>query len=191
MRVALLGGSFNPPHIAHQMICLWALSSGRADQVWLVPCFQHAFNKELLSFEHRYRMCELAAEIFDDPRIRVSDVERAMGGESRTLHTLQRLTAEHPKHRFALLIGADILAEKDSWYRFDEIERMVDLLVLGRQGYQGPDDAVVLPAISSTEVRARLADERSVSHLLPAGVLGYIKDHRLYRPESPSMADQR
>ena len=59
--VALFGGSFNPPHVAHQMVCLFVLETCRVDAVWMVPTFRHAFSKELCGFEHRFRMCELAA----------------------------------------------------------------------------------------------------------------------------------
>ena len=180
-RVALLGGSFNPPHIAHQMLCLWALSAGRADQVWMVPCDEHAFGKKLLAFEHRHRMCALSAEVFVEGRVCVSSVEQEIGGRSRTLHTVRRLIADNPSCRFSLLVGADILAEKDSWYRFDEIERLVDLLVVGRSGYPGPTDAIALPPVSSTAIRERLQNGQPVDHLLPAAVLRYIDERGLYR----------
>jgi nicotinate-nucleotide adenylyltransferase len=181
-RVALLGGSFNPPHVAHQMAALWVLSTGRADQVWLVPCFQHPFAKKLCAFEHRRRMCELAVEgLWASGLIAVSSVEQELGGTSRTLDTIEHLLGRHPGHELALVIGADILGETDSWYRFEEIERLVDLIVVGRGGYEGPEGTVVLPRVSSTEIRARLRAGEPVDHLVPARVLAYIEEQGLYR----------
>lgn len=183
MRVALLGGSFDPPHLGHQMLCLWALSARGFDQVWLVPCYHHAFAKTLSAFEHRAAMCVEAARPFAADRAQVSLVERELGAPTRTLRTVQHLIAHHPDDRFSLLIGGDILAETASWHRFDEIRRLVDVEVVGREGYPAPPGTVVLPGISSTEVRARLARSEAVDHLLPAAVLRYIEAERLYCAE--------
>jgi nicotinate-nucleotide adenylyltransferase len=180
--VAIFGGSFDPPHVAHQMVCLWALSTGRADQVWLIPCFSHAFDKQLSSFEHRKAMCELAADPLP-AGVRVSDIEADIGGTSRTFNTVTRLRDEHPELDFALLIGADLLAETSEWYRFDELQQLVELIVVGRPGYPSAPGAVEFARVSSSEVRQRLASApggEDASGLLPRGVLDYIRAHRLY-----------
>jgi nicotinate-nucleotide adenylyltransferase len=179
-RVALLGGSFNPPHIAHQMACLFPLSAGLADEVWVVPCRQHPFHKELVGFEHRFAMCSLACGVFAPGSVSVSRVEEELGGESRTLYTLEHLGRVHPEHRFSLVIGADILREKEAWYRFDLIEKLADLIVIGRSGYASPEGSPVLPPVSSTEIRERLSKGLDVSAMVPARVLAYIRDHDLY-----------
>jgi len=179
-RVALLGGSFNPPHVAHQMLALWALSTDAADEVWLMPCHQHAFHKKLVAIEHRRAMCELAAAPLPAGRVQVTSVEQTLGAPSRTLRTLQHLHAERPDLELALLIGADILQEKDSWYRFDEIERLARILAVGRVGFPSPGAVPDLPPISSTQIRAALAGGENPAHLVPAAVLGYIRAHQLY-----------
>ena len=80
----------------------------------------------------------------------------------------------------SLLIGADILAEKESWYRFDEIQRLVDVLVLGRGGFPPVEGVPVLPEVSSSEIRRRLAGRLDVSGMVPDEVLQYIGYHSLY-----------
>lgn len=180
-RVAILGGSFNPPHLAHQMACLWALAAGKADQVWFMPCHEHAFRKRLVSFEHRYAMCQLCSSVFAPGSVAVSRVEGELGGRSRTYITLQHLAKAHPEHQFSLIIGSDILLEKDSWYRFDDLERMVEILVVGRGGYPSPEGAPVLPPISSSRIRQLRAQGEDVSSLVPAKVMDYIELNRLYR----------
>lgn len=180
-RIALFGGSFNPPHIAHQLVCLWALATNRADEVWLTPCFEHAFDKALVAFEHRLEMCRLAATLLPPDGVRVCAVEGEIGGRSRTFVTVEELQRRHPSHRFALLVGADLLQETSAWYRFDELRAMVDLLVVGRPGYPGPEGAIELSPLSSTEVRGRLAAGSDVSSLVSANVLSYIERHGLYR----------
>src|SRR4051812_26752381 len=61
MRVAIFGGSFNPPHVGHQLAALWVLETAGVDELWFVPAFVHPFEKALAPFEDRRRMCERAA----------------------------------------------------------------------------------------------------------------------------------
>lgn len=179
-RVGLLGGSFDPPHIAHQLICLWALSSERVDEVWLMPCDVHAFRKKLVPFADRRRMCELAVSPLDPARVQVCSIETEIDSGGKTLVTLEALIARHPACSFSLLVGADVLEQRDSWYRFDAIERLVEVIAIGRPGYPRPPGGVELSPISSTQVRERIADGQDVSALVPAAVLRYIEEHRLY-----------
>jgi len=180
MRIALLGGSFNPPHVAHQMICLWVLSTEQADQLWLMPCYHHPFGKELVDFGHRVEMCQLASAIFPPGRVSVCTIESELGGEGRTLFTLQALRERHPEHSWRLVIGADILQEASAWYRFDEVQRLAPPLVLGRTGYPSPEGAPVLPQISSTRIREALRRGEDPVAWVPAAVRAYVQQHQLY-----------
>jgi nicotinate-nucleotide adenylyltransferase len=179
MRVALFGGSFNPPHLAHQMAVLYVLETAPVDEVWIIPAFRHAYGKTLAPFEDRLAMCERAARPFG-PRARVSDVERELGDESRTLRTVRLLQGRFPSHAFSLVIGADLIPEVPSWYGGAELQRTVPFVVVGRTGVEGGGAAVALPEISSTQVRAALGDARSVEGLVPRAVLDYIFAHGLY-----------
>src|SRR4029079_1326626 len=107
MRVALFGGSFNPPHVAHQMAALYVLETAPVDALWFVPAFEHAFRTQLVAVQDRLAMCELAAAALG-PRARVSDVERSLGGRSLTLRTVRRLAEQHAAHSFSLVIGSDL-----------------------------------------------------------------------------------
>jgi len=182
MHVALFGGSFNPPHVAHQMVALYVLETERVDQLWFVPCFRHAFDKPLAPFENRYRMCELAAKGIG-PRARVTEIERAIGGPSRTLNTLRRLRELHPNDEFSLVIGSDVAAEVPSWYGADELRAGASFIIVGRRATVGAADhsAVTMPEVSSTEVRRMLRAGKSAEGLVPRAVLDYIYRHGLYR----------
>jgi nicotinate-nucleotide adenylyltransferase len=178
--VAIFGGSFNPPHLAHQMLCLSVLETAAVDELWMVPTYRHPFAKHLVPFEHRFRMCELAVEVFAG-RVQVSRIEEELGQpSSRTLDTLQALRAQHPETELRLVVGADILAERDKWYRWDEIERLAPSIVVGRQGYES-DAAIELPNVSSTAIRERLARGQSAIPMVPRSVMRYIEEHSLYR----------
>ncbi len=179
MRTAFFGGSFNPPHVAHQMVCLHVLETAGVDRVLWVPVGQHPFAKDLAPFEDRFEMCRLAAARFGGAAV-VSRVESELPTPSRTLATLRHLVAASPGERFALVIGTDILPERDKWYGWDEIERLCDVLDVGRAGYPAQGVQVELPRVSSTEIRARLARGEDVSGMVPASVLAYIRAHGLY-----------
>jgi nicotinate-nucleotide adenylyltransferase len=178
MRVALFGGSFNPPHVAHQLAALYLLETQPVDQLWMIPCFRHPFEKELAPFPDRLRMCELAAGALGT-RVKVSDIEGQLGGESRTLQTVRALQAQHPDTAFAVVIGSDLEAEVDRWYGVEELRRRASFIVVGRAG-AGTTQEVRMPAVSSTEVRARLRSGRPVETLVPRAVLDYIRERGLY-----------
>jgi nicotinate-nucleotide adenylyltransferase len=181
MHVALYGGSFNPPHLAHQMAALYVLETAPVDQIWIIPTFRHPHGKALAPFEDRLAMCGLAVRALG-PRARVSDVERELGDESRTLRTLRRLRERFPADAFSLVIGADLLAEVPSWYGGAELQRSVPFIVVGRAGAPAAGQGgLALPEISSTQVRVELAAGRSVAGLVPRAVLDYIQEHKLYR----------
>ncbi|MGK3995362.1 nicotinate (nicotinamide) nucleotide adenylyltransferase [Sorangium sp. So ce1024] len=201
-RVAIFGGSFNPPHVAHVLAATYALSVAPIDEVLVVPVYRHPFAKELAPFEHRLAMCHLALGWL--PGVSVSTVERELGGESLTLRTLEHLAAEHPDWAMRLLVGADVLPDLPRWHRFDRIEQIAPPIVLGRSGFDasvvaahpGEADAdarpalraadVMLPQISSSDVRRAFAagDIEAVRQRVPRAVLDYALAHGLYRSSS-------
>jgi nicotinate-nucleotide adenylyltransferase len=181
MKVAIYGGSFNPPHIAHVLACALVLSIEDVDRLLVVPAFQHPFAKPLAPFDDRIALCELAMGWM--PCVEVSRVEEELGGESRTLRTLEHLARSHPEWDLRLVIGADVLVEAPRWFGFGAIERLAPPIVLARAGVSvagaGP---VVLPEVSSTDVRAAIArgawDE--AAQLVPRSVLAHVRARGLY-----------
>lgn len=185
-KTVLLGGSFNPPHVAHQMSCLYLLQCLGAKEVWLVPANSHPFGKELIDYEHRFAMCELLAAPLGTA-VFVSDAERRLGGLGRTYDLIRHLQQTHLERSFALSVGADILAETDQWHRWQDICEMVDVVTIGRRGHvhQASEDVLwggelELPEVSSSQVRARLAASKSINGLLPRSVADYIEKNGLY-----------
>jgi nicotinate-nucleotide adenylyltransferase len=178
MKVAIFGGSFNPPHIAHALAVVLVLATEDVDRLLVVPAFQHPFAKPLASFEDRVAMCEAAMGWI--PRVEVSRVEETLGGESRTLRTLEHLAAQHPDWHLRLVLGADILAEAPRWYGFDAIAKLAPPIVLARAGVT-PSGAE-LPQVSSTDVRARIAlgAWEELASMVPRDVLAYVRAKGLY-----------
>jgi nicotinate-nucleotide adenylyltransferase len=182
MKVALFGGSFNPPHVAHQMVALYVLETASVDQVWFVPCWKHPFHKPLAPYDNRLRMCELATKNMG-PRARVSEIERTIGGPSRTINTVRRLRKMNPTHEYSLVIGSDVADEVGTWYRADQLQATVPFIIVGRRAAKGAAEhtPITMPEVSSTEVRSLIRAGKSAEGLVPRSVLDYIYRHGLYR----------
>lgn len=187
MRIALFGGSFNPPHAGHLLAATYVRAHAGVDRVWLVPNVKHAFGKHAAPFELRAGWCDALAGLVHG--VEVCRIEGERGLDGRTLTTLEALAGARPDDEFRLVIGTDILRETDKWHRFDDVARLAPPIILGRGGH--PVDAatrtrrefaratwlddVTIPEVSSTEVRARLATGADVSHLVPAPVLARLR----------------
>jgi nicotinate-nucleotide adenylyltransferase len=180
MEIALLGGSFNPPHVGHLMAAVWVRACERVDQVWLMPAFRHPFGKVLAAYEHRVRMCELLARE-SSGWLHVSQVEREVGGEGRTIDTLEHLREKLPDDRFCFVIGSDILPDLPKWKDFDRIRELARVLVLYRAGYPAPEAVgPPLAEVSSTEIRQQLERDVPPSGLVPRSVIDYARANGLY-----------
>lgn len=168
------------------MVATWLLSSGKADEVWLVPAGRHAFGKSLAPFADRVAMARAAIAPLGE-KVRVEEVEGEREGTSYTIDTVEILRARHPDVRFSLVVGTDILVERPKWKEFDRLLTLVDLITVRRAGVAGSekDDprnpSPLFPEVSSTEIRARLAEGKSVEDLVPRAVLDEIDARHLYR----------
>ncbi len=180
--VAVFGGSFNPPHVGHVLAASYVLSVFPVDGLLAVPVFQHPFDKALASYEDRLQMARLALEWL--PGVQVSDIERELGGESRTLYTIEALLRERPERALRLVIGADVLHDLHAWHRFDRIAELAPPIILGRAGVEHPDaPRAHLPEVSSSQIRAAVEQGRvaEVTTLLPRKVLDFVQQQGLYQ----------
>jgi nicotinate-nucleotide adenylyltransferase len=185
MRVAVFGGSFDPPHVGHVLAVTYALLTQSLDEVLVVPVYAHAFDKDLAPFPDRVEMARLAFAPVD--RTTVSTVEATLDTPSLTVRTLEHLSREHPEWELHLLVGSDVLSESSKWADWDEIQRLAKLVVLGRVRAEHPDaPEPLLPDVSSTRIRsllgARSTDaDGELARCVPRSVLEYVNTHGLYR----------
>ncbi|HLL22154.1 MAG TPA: nicotinate-nicotinamide nucleotide adenylyltransferase [Kofleriaceae bacterium] len=188
-RVALFGGSFNPPHVAHQLVALYILETQDVDELWFVPTFAHPFGKQLAPYDDRLAMLAHATAALG-ARVKISRAEEELAGRpgfvaSRTLDLVEYLATQG--HALRLVVGTDILGEAHKWHRWDDVIAAAPLIVVGRAGHALPPGSVAtgvtMPEISSTQIRALLAagDNDGLRGLLPREVLRYIAEHGLYR----------
>lgn len=187
MRLAIFGGTFDPIHKAHLIVAEEAADQFHLDRVLFIPA-AHPPHKSgtHTPYEHRYRMVELACNA--DPRFVASRLEEG-SQRSYSYHTIERVKASlAPGDELLFVIGADAFAEIRTWFRADDVLRMVTFLVVTRPGhvYDVPEgarvvrlDTLALP-VSSSEIRQTLAAGEDSPYLTPE-VAAYIHRNCLYR----------
>lgn len=213
LRLGIYGGTFDPVHLGHLRAAEEALDILGLDEMLFVPVAvpPHKPAREILSFESRWRMLQLA--VAGNSRFRLSDIEQRMPGKSYTVHSLEQLRKENPGAELFFLVGCDAFFEMDTWYDFKRIFRLAEIAVLCRpdcseneilefvskkvsESYRiVPDNREIRhPAlcsvhslrntrmdISSTRIRELAAEGRSVRYLVPDNVWSYIGENELYR----------
>ena len=180
--VALFGGAFDPPHVAHVLAAVWALATEELTAVWIEPVFVHPLDKQLAPFEQRIAMCE-AAFAWLGAKVQIRRDEAQLGGSGRTIDLLEYLSERHPELNFRLILGTDQLTYRARWKDFDRVLALAPPIVLGRPGHPdapGFEARITLPEISSTAVRAALCGGQQPQGLVPRAVLAYIAQHGLY-----------
>ncbi len=196
MRVGILGGTFNPPHLGHLICAQEAYLQLKLDRVTLIPARipPHKPVDDEPGPEHRLELCRVAVR--HDVRFDVSDVEITREGSSYTVDTLELLHSREPESELFLIVGGDIAAGLPSWREPERVLSLATLAVAGRRGTSRAevDEALSgLPggeraeffqmptiSISSTVLRGRVRDDQPIRYYVPDAVVSYIDDHRLY-----------
>ena len=197
MKIAVLGGSFNPPHYGHLLVAREVLKRLKCDEVWLMPCFKHAEEKPLPSPQDRLAMTRIALRAMGNKRIKASDLEiRFLHGKNYTADTVLFLQKRFPQHEFMWVFGSELVQNFPRWGKWNVLRKLLPLVIYPRPGFEKPSkklvaslkaDLVFLPqsvkksAISSTEVRKLLVNrDAKVKKLIPPEVFEYISYRRLY-----------
>lgn len=186
----MFGGTFDPPHVGHLVAAVDALQGLPLDTVLLVVAnhpWQKVGQRDISSADDRLAM--VRAAVADRPGIEVSDLEIRRGGPSYTADTLAELRADDPDCELFVILGNDAAAGFETWERHDEVIALAHLVVVDRPGTPTPMHdglgwtRIDIPEleISSTELRQRVAEGRSIDYLTPPAVVGCIADRGLYR----------
>jgi nicotinate-nucleotide adenylyltransferase len=198
-RIGLLGGTFNPPHLAHLVCAQEALVQLGLDRVLLVPAFQPP-HKEVEAdpgVEHRVELCRLA--IAGDERFAVSRVEADVPVRSFTVDTLSRLHETHPEAELTFIVGGDMAFSLPTWREPEAVLSLATLGVAEREGVKRADISERLAGlagadrirffdmprldISSSLIRRRVAAGLPIHFLVPEAVETYIHRAGLYGTE--------
>lgn len=197
MHVGVFGGTFDPPHIGHLIIAQEAYEQAHLDRVVFMPAPAPPHKHGLLLSPFPLRLAMVRAAVEGDPRFCVSDLEATLPVPSYTVETLRALRRAEPAwQQVDLIIGSDSLLELPTWKTPDEVLTLAGLVVYPREGFPvaaAPEEyakrARLLEAprllVSSTDLRRRIAERRSLRYWVGDGVLHLIKTHGLYamRPE--------
>ena len=200
MRLGILGGTFDPPHVGHLTIAQDAWARLPLDRVLFVPAAVPPHKMGAVCTAPDLRMEMVRAAIGGDDRFEASPIELERAGPSYTVDTLRELAKRQPAAELFLLLGADQFREMGTWRDPAEISRLARLVVIPRGGADAApkDDDVrrVLPAearvtrldatrmdVSSTEIRRRRAAGEPIRYLVPDDVLRVIERERLYEDD--------
>ena len=188
-QVGILGGTFNPVHLAHLVMADQAGKNLGLDEVYLMPSYQppHVDEKKTIDASHRLKMLELA--IADNPFLKIDTIELTRKGKSYTYDTMKALTQNNPETDYYFIIGGDMVEYLPKWYKIDELVTMVNFVGIQRTGYTTetpyPVIWVDVPEIdiSSTKIRQKIQQGCSVRYLVPDKVIDYIQKEGLYQDE--------
>ncbi|TSO26590.1 nicotinate-nucleotide adenylyltransferase [Lactobacillus sp. LL6] len=185
-QIGIMGGTFNPVHMAHLVAAEQALTKLRLDEVWFIPDnIPPHKDAPLTSAKDRATMLDLATR--DNPRFRVKLLELFRGGVSYTVDTLRYLREKAPQNDYYLIMGSDQVNSFHTWKNADELAKMATLVGIRRPGYpQNPQYPMIwvdAPDIqlSSTYIRRSVATGTSIRYLVPESVREYIMEKGLYR----------
>jgi nicotinate-nucleotide adenylyltransferase len=187
-RVGLLGGTFDPPHLGHLVVAEQVRDALDLDEVRLLVAGDPWMKDGVGAARHRVAMA--AGVAADDPHLTVVDREVRRDGATYTAETLSELRTEEPDVEWFFLLGADAATSLPRWHRAEEAVALATFVVVGRPGTELDLGHPLLQdvlrvdtpliQISSTDIRQRVAEGRSIRYLVPPSVHRYIREHGLY-----------
>ena len=197
-KIGIMGGSFNPIHMGHLLMAQYAKEYADLDAVIFIPagCPYMKNREELIEGQVRLQMVKLAIE--GSKAFFASDIEIKRSGNTYTYETLQELLQIFPHAEFYFIVGADSLFSLDHWVYPEKILMNCTLIAAARNGsgvdalenkrrelierFGGEILLMDFPAvdISSTLIRERIKDGKSVRYMMPDSLADYIKTNRLY-----------
>lgn len=194
MKVGILGGTFDPPHIGHLAIAKAAIEALGLDEVLFVPTSRNPLKRNAKSASPKQRLAMVQALIEDQDKMAACDVEIVRGGLSYAVETMTELSVAQPAE-YWFLVGTDAAAQLEEWKQPNRLVRLCRLGVVVRTPV---DEAALLRRIprefhefidmipmqpidvSATDIRDRIAAGKPLMKLVPAPVLAYIKQNHLY-----------
>ncbi len=188
--IGLLGGSFDPVHIAHIALATEALERFQLDEVRLMPCAQQAL-KDHAPAPAQDRCAMLRLALAHEPRCTLDCCELFHGGKTYTYNTLTRLKAREPHAQFWFIVGMDSVLNFHRWYRAKELLDLCNFIVFDRPGVEVPErpfDSRLLTYrlqgpridVSSSELRQRVAKSQQIRYPMGELTERYLRDHNLY-----------
>lgn len=189
-RIGILGGSFNPPHIAHLVNAQFVCEKLNLDKVFLMPSAipPHVDEKQTIDSFHRLQMVKLAIENNDQLAIETYEIDQ--GGKNYTYNTIKALKEKYKNAQIYFIIGGDMVEYLPTWHRIDELVHEVNFVGINRIGYslhtKYPIQFIEVPSIdiSSSNIRQYILNKEPVRYLIADKVEKYIRVNGLYQQQS-------
>lgn len=197
-KYGIFGGSFNPIHYGHLMICEYIKEEMGLDKVIFIPTGNPPHKELEVSAEDRYEMVRLA--ISPNPDFEISDIETTRVKMSYTVDTIRELKKIYREEKLYFLIGLDSLFQLKTWMKIGDLSQEIEFVVALRPGYLDKEEInkeidflrenfgtkinlikTPLYEISSTDLRDRIHEGKSLRYLIPKKVLDYIEESGLYK----------
>ncbi|EFR32968.1 nicotinate-nucleotide adenylyltransferase [Peptoniphilus harei ACS-146-V-Sch2b] len=197
-KYGIFGGSFNPIHYGHLMICEYIKEEMGLDKVIFIPTGNPPHKELELSAEDRYEMVRLA--ISPNPDFEISDIETTRVKKSYTVDTIRELKKIYKEEKLYFLIGLDSLFQLKTWMKIGDLSQEIEFVVALRPGYLDREEVnkeidflrenfgtkinlikTPLYEISSTDLRDRIREGKSLRYLIPKKVLDYIEESGFYK----------
>lgn len=184
MRIALYGGTFDPPHHAHLILAREAREQLGLDRIVFVPAARSPFKPGVEITPPEVRLAMVRAAIEGEDGFTLDDSEITRGGTSYTIDTVLAARDRWPGAELFWFIGGDHVPELAKWRDWARLRTLVQFIVFSRDGAEPADDFPHVARrvdISATEIRARVAQGLSIRYLVPEAVRTLIERHRLYQ----------
>ena len=193
MKTCLFGGTFDPPHFGHLIVAQTIFEAEHFDKIVFVPAHipPHKNERKISSVALRLEMLKIAT--MDNPNFEISDIELKRGGISYSLETIHTYKEQTGLDREDLyyLIGSDSLKQFQTWQNPKAILEECQLIVAIRPGFRPSDIPNWILAkvqfaniprieISSTQIRARWVEDKTIRYMVTQPVWTYINKHNLY-----------
>jgi nicotinate-nucleotide adenylyltransferase len=187
LRIGILGGSFNSIHNSHVKLVRCLIEGNYVNEVWVMPCKNHVFEKQLASPEHRANMIELAIQNLE--RVTLCRFELDQPGDTKnyTIDTLRALRRIYP-HRFFIVTGSDVLQSITRWHGFPDLQKEAEYIIFNRETYPIINPGIKIERVidfkrdnlSSSDIRERVKLGKSLEGRVPREVENYIGKQGLY-----------
>lgn len=184
-KAGILGGAFNPPHIGHLILAQEVVENVGLDKVFFVPTnISPHKESNIISAYDRLKMVKLA--IADNEYFEALDLEIKRGGVSYTINTVRELINKYPQYEFHLIIGSDLANTFSAWKDFEELKKIIKIIVVCRQYYPLSENNdfitvdITQVCVSSSQIRKFVEQGSSIRYLVKSSVADYIKEQSLY-----------
>lgn len=191
MRIGMLGGSFDPPHIGHLLIAVDAFEALALDKLVFIPAAIQPLKAGQSVASPNDRLEMVRRLVGGDPRFDVDAIEAERPGLSFSVDTVTAYADRYPAAERFFLVGADVVESFGAWREPDRIARLAQIVVVRRgneetkggeaerRGFRQLETRRI--DVSSTEIRARIRAGQSIHGFVPPAVAEYIATAGLYR----------